>query len=615
MSLVIAAAAIKLTPLDFESNHAAIIDAINQALLKQSKIICLPELCISGYGCEDAFFYESVIAQGYKSLGQICQFVDSTFAVIVGLPVKVNTQLFNCVAIINDHKVVGIVPKQHLANDGVHYEKRWFVEWNSSCPNQVILPGINNNKPILLGVEPIELFGKKIAFEVCEDAWVKNRPAHKLANKNVDIIFNPSASHFAFGKYKTRQDLTKDGSRITSAIHVFVNQLGNESGRTIYDGDIVVAKDGQIIAQAKRLTFKDKNILTIDVDSKINLENLDNPNYTEQDYYDFTKACALGLFDYLKKSGSFRFVLSLSGGADSAAVAVLVKAMVYFLIKDNGFNDALKMLNLDSSLKTEQDITNQILHCVYQTTKQNSDITRQAAAEVAKQLGFKFSVIELDDIIDLYQKKIQKIADKDISWQSQDIALQNIQARTRSPGIWMLANINNALLLTTGNRSEAAVGYSTMDGDTSGSLAPIAGVSKIFIQNWLKWLQNNTIDDFGNFSWLKIITAQSPTAELRPLSSKQTDEADLMPYVVLGALEQIVLNKRMPKELVYQEIITQFDGTYVESTLKGWVDKFYLYWTRSQWKRERLAPSFHLDTFSVDSRTWCRFPILSKELI
>jgi NAD+ synthase (glutamine-hydrolysing) len=88
-----------------------------------------------------------------------------------------------------------------------------------------------------------------------------------------------------------------------------------------------------------------------------------------------------------------------------------------------------------------------------------------------------------------------------------------------------------------------------------------------------------------------------------------------MPYVVLGALEQIVLNKRMPKELVYQEIITQFDGTYVESTLKGWVDKFYLYWTRSQWKRERLAPSFHLDTFSVDSRTWCRFPILSKELI
>ena len=612
MSFVIAAAAIKLTPLDFEGNRAAIVDALTQARKSHAKIICLPELCICGYGCEDAFYYDSVINAGYESLKTLTNLVDVSFALIVGLPVKVQDKLFNCVAVVHDKKIVSLVPKQHLANDGVHYEKRWFTAWDNQSANQVVIPQIDK-KPIKIGVEPIQLFGKKIAFEICEDAWVQNRPALSFADKNLDIVFNPSASHFALGKYKIRQDLTNAGSKITAAVHVFINQLGNESGRTIYDGDIVISKNGQIVALSDRLTFTDKNIINYDLDETPNSHILSSiPN---QDYFDFTKVCALGLFDYLKKSGASRFVLSLSGGADSAAVAVLVKAMVHFLIKDNGFYSAVKMLGLDTSIKTTEDVCKQMLCCVYQGTKQNSDLTYNAALEVAKQLSFKFSQVHLDDIVDLYSKNTEQIINKQISWQSDDIALQNIQARARSPGVWMVANIKNALLLTTGNRSEAAVGYSTMDGDTSGSLAPIAGVSKIFIQNWLKWLQNNSVEDFGNFSWLSIITDQLPTAELRPLSSKQTDEADLMPYPVLAALEDLVINKRLSKQEVCQNLINQFGNSYDKTVITVWVDKFYTYWTRSQWKRERLAPSFHIDTFSVDSRTWCRFPILSKGLI
>src|SRR5476651_369814 len=120
-----------------------------------------------------------------------------------------------------------------------------------------------------------------------------------------------------------------------------------------------------------------------------------------------------------------------------------------------------------------------------------------------------------------------------LSWKTDDIALQNIQARVRSPGIWMVANLQNALLLATSNRSEAAVGYATMDGDTAGGLSPIAGIDKAFLRRWLVWLEQQGPLGIGPIPELAAVNAQAPTAELRPPSATQTDEADLMPYEIL----------------------------------------------------------------------------------
>src|SRR5205085_1442418 len=117
-----------------------------------------------------------------------------------------------------------------------------------------------------------------------------------------------------------------------------------------------------------------------------------------------------------------------------------------------------------------------------------------------------------------------------------DIALQNIQARVRSPGIWMLANIAGALLLTTSNRSEAAVGYATMDGDTSGGLSPVAGIDKAFLREWLAWMEVAGPLGTQPLPILGLVNRQQPTAELRPATEAQTDEKDLMPYPVLDAI-------------------------------------------------------------------------------
>ena len=167
----------------------------------------------------------------------------------------------------------------------------------------------------------------------------------------------------------------------------------------------------------------------------------------------------------------------------------------------------------------------------------------------------------------------------------------------------MLANIKQAILLTTSNRSEGDVGYATMDGDTSGSFAPIAGLSKIFILQWLRWVEKS-LDHPG----LSLVNKLQPTAELRPLSNKQTDEDDLMPYSVLVEIEKHGIQHRKSPLEVFHAMKDRHDP----EALKLHIRKFYRLWSANQWKRERLAPALHLDDLNVDPRTWCRFPILSS---
>jgi NAD+ synthase (glutamine-hydrolysing) len=173
----------------------------------------------------------------------------------------------------------------------------------------------------------------------------------------------------------------------------------------------------------------------------------------------------------------------------------------------------------------------------------------------------------------------------------------------------MLANVNGSLLLATSNRSEAAVGYATMDGDTSGGLSPIAGIDKAFLRRWLRWLESEGPEGLMSVPALSAVTEQQPTAELRPPSADQTDEGDLMPYDLLDAVERAAIRDKQSPVDVFRRMRVEFE--YAESDLVVWIRRFFRLWSRNQWKRERYAPSFHLDDENLDPKTWCRFPILS----
>jgi NAD+ synthase (glutamine-hydrolysing) len=325
---------------------------------------------------------------------------------------------------------------------------------------------------------------------------------------------------------------------------------------------------------------------------------------------EFTRAVALGLFDYMRKSRSRGFVVSASGGADSSAVACLVALAIRFAGAEMAEADVARRLGIDAGANSPADLVRAVLTCVYQSTANSGPVTRAAARELAEALGAEFHEFDVDRIVCSYTEIVSQAVGRPLTWDRDDVALQNIQARVRAPGVWMLANIRGALLVSTSNRSEAAVGYATMDGDTSGGIAPIAGIDKAYLRRWLVWLERQGPEGLGPIPALAAINAQAPTAELRPGAAGQTDEGDLMPYDVLDRIERLAIRDKELPLAAWQRLVVDFPQ-HEPRQLAAWTERFYVLWSRNQWKRERYAPSFHLDDENLDPKTWCRFPILS----
>lgn len=641
----VAAAVLNQTALAWDENRSHIVDAIRAAREREVRVLCLPELCISGYGCEDAFH-----SPGTQQIAQdvLLEIVPETEGMIVsmGLPLLHRGGLFNTACLVADGQILGFVAKQNLANEGIHYEPRWFKPW----PEQVCVEAEVGGRKYPLGDLVFNCGDVLLGFEICEDAWVGGRPGVELARRNVDIILNPSASHFAFGKHRVRQRFVLEGSRAFNVSYVYANLLGNEAGRAIYDGDAMIASDGQMLAIGPRFSYADFNLTTAVIDvhatrmsrarsgtsrvevkyqpdscvsadfdfppvgpeqPKIEPPAWENGQYVKEE--EFARAVSLGLFDYMRKSRSRGLVVSLSGGADSATVATLSAMQVQLGVAELGQPRFVEKLSHIPGLDTATDareLVGRLLMCVYQATQNSSQTTFEAARGVAEAIAAQFLRFDVDELVQNYVTVVSDAIGRPLTWDQDDIALQNIQARARAPSVWLLANIRGALLLATSNRSEAAVGYATMDGDTCGGLSPIAGIDKAYLREWLRWMERHGPEGIGPLSALSKVNDQQPTAELRPQDAGQTDEDDLMPYVVLDEIERAAIRDKLtPLDVLHRMEARDWD--YSREQLAAWVKRFFRLWCRNQWKRERYAPSFHLDDENLDPKTWCRFPILS----
>lgn len=643
----VGAAVLNQTPLDWDGNARRIRTAIARAREEGVALLCLPEFCITGYGCEDAFFSPGVQKTALATLAELAAETRG-LAVAFGLPVQYKKALYDTAAFAVDGEIRGFVAKRFLAGDGIYYEPRWFKPWPARQRGSIDVDG----RPIPLGDLHFEVDGVSIGFEICEDAWVAERPGTGLAARGVDVVLNPSASHFAFGKREIRRRFVLEGSRAFGVTYVYANLVGNDAGRMIFDGGAVIASGGRVLAEGPRFSFVDVGLVTavVDVDegrmlhsrlfghrpdmaqavdSRVGVAGFAfpeaeltlpptsavapweaGPHPREEE---FSRAVALALFDYLRRSRSRGFVVSLSGGADSSGVAVLVALMVRFALDElglDGFREKLGHLDLGQA-STPEELVGRLLLCVYQSTKNSSETTLDAAHGLAEALGAEFLQLDVDALVEGYTAMVSGAVGRELTWDRDDLALQNIQARTRGPGIWMLANLRGALLLATSNRSEAAVGYATMDGDTCGGLSPIAGIDKAFLRRWLGFMEAVGPEGLEPIPVLAKVNRQAPTAELRPPSADQTDEDDLMPYDLLDAIEGAAIrDKLMPVE-VYRRMCAAFPDTEGRR-LALWIERFFRLWCRNQWKRERYAPSFHVDDKNLDPKTWCRFPILSS---
>jgi NAD+ synthase (glutamine-hydrolysing) len=650
------AAALNQTPLDWDGNRDRIAAACAEARRQEVAILCCPELCVSGYGCEDAFPAAGVLETAAAVLLELEE-ASRGLILAVGLPVRWESGVYDATALLVDGQLAGLVAKQHLAGEGLHYEPRWFRRWPAGRRRQVRIAG----REVPFGDLRFSCGGVRIGFEICEDAWSADRPGGRLAARGIDVILNPSASHFAFGKEKIRQRFVLEGARAYATAYVYANLLGNEAGRIVYDGSTLIASPAGLIAAGRRFCFADlvvtSGVVDLDairlaqsrflqpgtlvpdddvvacdftpsliapespvlpVDRRDAWESQPEGRHSIKEE-EFTRAVSLGLIDSLRKSRSSGFVVSASGGADSSAVIALVAIGVRLVVGEYGAA-AAERLGIEAGAVSEQtpadpeqltrQLVAQLLTCVYQATAYSGSVTREAARGMAIAVGARYHEFDVDPLVQAYIKLAEEAIGRLLDWRQDDLALQNIQARVRAPSVWLLANLKNALLVATSNRSEAAVGYATMDGDTAGGIAPIAGIDKAFLRDWLVWLERQGPDGLGVLPAVAAVNTQQPTAELRPPSAGQTDETDLMPYEILDRIERYAIRDRqMPLE-IWQQLRADLPGESA-GRLAVWTERFFQLWARNQWKRERFAPSFHLDDESLDPRAWYRFPILS----
>ncbi len=751
--------------MDWPGNLERILAALKSLAIQAERgasphpdLILFPEMSVSGYGCEDAFLSPDLCRRSLNCTAEIAAWAAQLLpdsVVVVGLPFYAFDAVYNCSAVIENGKIAGLVPKTYLASDGVHYEPRWFRSYRENGLHYLDL----SEGKVAWGRMVFEHKTVRFAIEICEDAWVATRPVHNLLAAGIDVLLNPSASHFAFDKHCLRRDIATYSSRSMGVFFLLANLLGCEAGRMIYDGHLVAALNGRLLGDSLDFSYRDfvTRTFTLNIESnrvarlstpayrehcstqeqlsyptiiKIGKEsilsndnsrqsmtqqNIARPNIARQDIVgpdiakseavlkapsiealkkifpvgerkeeQFLQSVCLGLFDYLRKSKSRSLVISLSGGADSAACAVISHRMLAFALhelgpeqflercqrsdllakigkiseefhsiwrkwkgsnssdsglSDSGLSDSgLSDSNLsDSSLsetkalyrqalgKLTEQLAPHFIYTLYQSTKNSSAVTRSAAHSLAEALHLSHHEIDLQNQVEHFVALAEKILKRKLTAVKDGISLQNIQARLRVPAIWLLANSTGSLLITTSNRSEAAVGYSTMDGDTAGGFAPIAGVDKAFIQRWLLFMEREGDHLLGPIAALKAVNEQRPTAELQP---GQSDEEDLMPYPLLDQIERLAIrDRKSPVDILrllceksaYKEKPSEEEpgqeklskGELSREELKQYIAHFFRLWARNQWKRERYAPSFHLDDTNLDPRSWYRFPILN----
>lgn len=653
----VAAVSINQTVGDWTGNFQRITKATQEAKSRGAKLIVFPEMCLSGYSLGDRLLMAGTLNRSWDMLMDLRPH-SSGVVLALGLPIRHRDVIYNVVAILADRKLVGIVPKENLATGDVQYENRWYAGWPRTRVEKFIYDE-THEVPIGGLVFAAKGLGR-FAFEICEDGWKGIRPGSAYTLSGAHIIANPSASWFVTGKHQTRRSMVEQTSREDHCAYLYTSLMGCDATRLIFDGSLFIANDGKMVKEGRRFLFKEdfeiiNTVIEIDALERARVEegswrqqseqllngrygtvpplisvegdfstnepppapkpywipeissspdpSLDwlvseglVPAFDKKDLFNLELELSLtmGLREYTAKCGIQKIALALSGGRDSAMCAVLVG----------------RMLRYDNPELSDEDIRSlakKRFVTAYMGTDNSSSNTRNAARELADEIGALHYDGAIQDAMNTHLDIFEQMSGIRLNWNEprHDIPLQNVQARLRGSLIWMVANIHNALLISTSNKSEAAVGYTTMDGDTSGGLSPIADVPKSLISLWLIWAR-----DFYGIRAIHSVISTPSTAELRPQDQMQTDEDDLMPFFILDQLmHQFVQFGHEPKtifEIMWPGLQDHYNNE--PWCFRDHIVKFVRKLCFSQWKRERFAISFRVTAFDLDPKTGYRFP-------
>lgn len=475
--LKIAVAQINPTVGDLNGNAKKIIEYIRKAREQGAALVTFPELAVTGYPPKDLLLKPSFIRENREKLEEIVK-ETKNIAAVIGFADSNENKIYNAAAIASNKKLVGVQHKTHLPNYDVFDEKRYFRP-AAEC-------------------RLFELKGLKIGINICEDIWVDEGPTSVQAKKSAELIVNISASPFYAGKIKVRRDLLARRARENDVTIVYTNLVGGQDDLVFDGGSCIFNKNGELVASCKRfeedLMVSDLNVITMPEDDPL-----------EEIYH----ALLLGIKDYVRKNGFKKVVIGLSGGIDSALTAAL----------------ATKALGAQNVLG------------VCMPSKITSKASIEDAKKIAENLDIELKIIPITDAVDAYAK----ILCKEFEGTEQDVTEENIQARIRGNILMALSNKFGYLVLTTGNKSELAVGYVTLYGDLAGGLAAISDAPKTMVYKLASYI--NALEKKELIP--KSIIVKEPSAELR---EGQKDSDDLPPYDVLDPILHAYIEEDKSKE-------------------------------------------------------------------
>lgn len=560
---------------------------LEKARDRKVDLVVLPELSLGAPDAGDLYLRPQTAQFIMDALKEMVSMTKG-MTVVCGTPFLHDDSLYNAAVVFYDGLLKAIIPKRYASSHTP--EDRWFARWDYSQPSKIHFGAtIGNWKCDIPGYDNLVV--------CCGDlsCW----PEIESGALCVQVCNRP----FALSSYRDELSKHLAFSRQNDLTLIRANLLGCDDGTHLYDGGGYILNNGKIMTLSPRFGFDEFVLTTSDdpipeaFDPSLAqfIEAGTCPN-SEEDYHyaELELSLCLGLNDYLVRSHSTRWCLALSGGRDSAMIAVLVARLA-----------ALKYPKDSASQRRER--IHDLLVCAYLPSRaSSSSATEKAAVALGEKFGFECAIIPIADIAAQNIAAIEAVLGRKLTWETDDLTLQNVQARTRSTIIWTLANAHNALLLTTGNMSEAAVGYATMDGDTSGCLDPIGNVPKTMVSAWLEWARH-----FHNIPELDLVFSQPPSAELRPIETQQADEKDLMPYPVLDAfIEWFHVNRHSPREML--ELSRQYLSIYYDNDedIRRAIALFVTKTVRAHWKRVREANSFRVMPYDLDPNSGLQWPCL-----
>ena len=620
-----------------KANAQAILAA---CALDDKPIVLTQALSLCGQNAGDLLFNPTFIESIFDALKLILKENQDSKIIGVGcvLPAFYKSQLsfyeegsiagslINAYVLIQGHEILGVakLPSALPAfYERIDNSSRYFADDLGDDEEIFVDLGLKDPSfKVFKAQSAIKVLDYTFFFDDNADAYPENLAEEYLTldvkqSDPLSVTVNLDRAPFEAGASLKAFELAKKISENINGNYVYLAPLGCE-GAYLYSGLGLMASQGQVLACGKAFAFTPFAKTT----SQTQCEIL-------KDYDEILKALAMGIMDYMSESASHGIALSLSGGADSALCATAVFYMALCALEDlgpQGLVSKLHELKIYVPLcKEDEDpldylrseVMPKLLVTVYQGSENSGEVTFNAAKDLALFLGashFSWSIAKVvNDYLKLYDDL--GIGEK-LSWDKDDLALQNIQARVRLPGIWLVANREGRLLLATSNLSEASVGYCTMDGDTAGGLSPIAGIGKSVVRKINAYLEEvGLLTSQGRFKVkaLDKVNAQAPTAELRP-GGTQTDERDLMPSVLLDAIRKALsLNVRV-QDLIATIKHDPACQDFADSFIKENLERYFRLHARSQWKRERFATGFHIEHDDASPESYLHLPIFTSDL-